>query len=195
MSGRMEHPHAIMASGSLADSVRRPLIHMMVGLGVLLVSASVAAARPAHHARHHHRLHHRHHRHHVRASGFLALARFDHGPGLPEGKRMVMVAERYLGLRHSPDGFRGPWCGSFLGVIASKVGVEKPHDFRLARAWVHAGPRTRPQTGAIFVMPHHVGIIGKVEHGRALVISGNHGHRVGWGWYPLRRAIAFVRPT
>jgi uncharacterized protein (TIGR02594 family) len=57
-----------------------------------------------------------------------------------------------------------------------------------------------PQVGAIAVMTRgknggHVGIVSGVDaSGNPIIISGNHGHRVGEGVYPRGRVYAYVLP-
>ena len=99
-------------------------------------------------------------------------------------------ARRYIGARRSPTGFRGAWCGDFMGFVARRVGASTPRDYRLARSWARAGHATSPHVGAVAVMRHHVGVIAAVSGRRVLLVSGNHGHRVAMGWYSLNRMIA-----
>ena len=80
------------------------------------------------------------------------------------------------------------WCGCFLR-----------HYFGLAdRAlnsafeWTHVGHQTTAHNGAIVVWRHHVGILrSDPVDGRALVLSGNDGHRVRLRAVSLRGAIAY----
>jgi len=61
-------------------------------------------------------------------------------------------------------------------------------------------PRTSPHVGAIAVLGRggrfgHVGIVSGFDaDGNPILISGNHGHRVGRGVYPRRRILAYVSP-
>ena len=42
----------------------------------------------------------------------------------------------------------------------------------------------------------HVGVVSGIDpHGNPVIISGNHGHRVGEGVYPRSRVIAYVMPS
>jgi uncharacterized protein (TIGR02594 family) len=102
-------------------------------------------------------------------------------------------AMRYLGMRNM-TGFRGPWCGAFMGMIAKEAGAVIPKDYKLAAAWSKVGTRiSKPEVGAVAVMRHHVGVIAGVEGGKILLVSGNHNRRVGEGLYAQRRVIAYVR--
>ena len=120
--------------------------------------------------------------------------KYAHGATVkPRAKRsgLLAYAERFIG-RGNVTGFRGPWCGAFMGKIASATGHGKPRGFLQARQWLHAGPHVRPHVGAVAVLPHHVGIVSAV-HGRTVtLLSGNHSHRVGFGNYPKRAILAFV---
>ena len=40
-------------------------------------------------------------------------------------------------------------------------------------------------------MRSHVGVVAAVRGDMVLLVSGNHGHVVGEGWYPISRFIAF----
>jgi hypothetical protein len=80
------------------------------------------------------------------------------------------------------------WCGCFLR-----------HYFGLAdRAlnsafeWTHVGHQTTAHNGAIVVWRHHVGILRSDPiDGRALVLSGNDGHKVRLRAVSLHGAIAY----
>ena len=106
------------------------------------------------------------------------------------GGNLLDEAKRYIGARRSPTGFRGAWCGDFMGFVARRVGASTPRDYRLAASWARAGHATSPHVGAVAVMRHHVGVIAAVSGRRVLLVSGNHGHRVAEGWYSLNRMIA-----
>jgi uncharacterized protein (TIGR02594 family) len=69
---------------------------------------------------------------------------------------------------------------------------------RVAKSWL-AKPRVSPQVGAMVVTSRrgggHVGIVsGFTANGDPIVISGNHGRRVGEGAYPRSRVLAYVSP-
>ncbi len=111
------------------------------------------------------------------------------------GSRLAALAMHYLGDGNI-TGFRGPWCGAFLSMVARKADVQVPRDPNLAANWRFAGPHLRyPVPGSIMVMAHHVADVIKVKGARVLTVSGNHGDRVGLGWYSVRAAIAFVEPV
>ena len=106
------------------------------------------------------------------------------------GVAMLDEARRYLGAGN-PTGFRGAWCGAFMTMVAKREGRSIPPSPLLARSWARAGRPSGPVVGAIAVMPHHVGVVAAVQPGKVLLVSGNHRHRVGTGWYAARRIIAF----
>ncbi len=125
----------------------------------------------------------------------LSSARAHHraprpGPPLQLSGALLATASHYIGARN-PTGFHGPWCGAFMAMVARRAGRASPKGPRLAANWRTAGHATHPRVGAVMVMRHHVGIVARIEHGRVLLISGNHSHRVGLGWYAVSRAIAF----
>jgi hypothetical protein len=98
-------------------------------------------------------------------------------------------ALHYLG--GNPTGWGHAWCARFLRMVM-------PYDpgprYNLAANWRVFGAPSGPYPGAIAVMPHHVGIVLQSGGNRVLLVSGNHGHRVGIGWYPTGRIIAYRRP-
>ena len=106
------------------------------------------------------------------------------------GADMLDGARRFLGSRN-PTGFRGAWCGAFMAMVARREGRSIPPSPLLARSWARAGRPSGPVVGAIAVLPHHVGVVAAVKPGKVLLVSGNHGHRVGVGWYAARRVIAY----
>jgi len=110
-----------------------------------------------------------------------------------DGPSLLDKARQYIGMSNM-TGFRGPWCGAFMGMIARQIGIEPPKSYKIASSWSKAGTRiSRPEVGAIAVMRHHVGIVAAVENGKILLISGNHNHRVGEGLYAQNRVIAYIR--
>jgi uncharacterized protein (TIGR02594 family) len=162
----------------------------------------------SHHSHHSHRVHHRSHRHHVHHRGMrhghharTAHAYRPPSPALAAhiahggGGRLLAEAEKFVGSRN-PTGFRGPWCGAFMGMIAHRSGVRLPTGYLQAREWAKVGHRVSgPRIGSIAVMRHHVGIVAGVDgRGNPILVSGNHGRRVGIGVYGARRVIAYVQP-
>lgn len=58
--------------------------------------------------------------------------------------------------------------------------------------WAGVGRPTTAHAGAIVVWPHHVGkIVSVTSSDRAIVLSGNDGHRVRTRERSLRGAVAF----
>jgi len=112
---------------------------------------------------------------------------------------MLAEAQRWIGSRN-PTGFRGPWCGAFMGMVSQKTGVKPPPGYLMARSWTNAGTRLRgPAIGAIAVMTSrgggHVGVVSGVDaDGDPIIVSGNHNRRVGVAVYPKSRVLAYVEP-
>ncbi len=99
-------------------------------------------------------------------------------------------------LGRNPTGWAHVWCGYYLGKVASALGFRPPENYQLAASWARFGVPAGPEPGAVIVFLHHVGVvIANLGGGRVLVRSGNHGHRVADGIYPINRAIAFRRPA
>ena len=162
-----------------------------------------------------HRLRHRlawrhaarsHHAFARRAFGAHRAARYERrtvrgaGPGAPLEIRpapqiaqtnLIAQAERYVGDRN-PTGFRGAWCGAFMGMVARRSGHAPPPGYLQARSWAHAGRAIAgPAIGAVAVMRHHVGIVVGFSARGPILISGNHGHRVGVGVYSASGIIGY----
>ena len=113
----------------------------------------------------------------------------DHAP-IHNG--LLSYAKRFLGMGNV-TGFRGPWCGAFVGKIARHEGLHVPRGYLQARQWAHAGKRTGAHVGAVMVMRHHVGIVAAV-HGRTVtLLGGNQGHRVSLERRRISSALAFVQ--
>jgi hypothetical protein len=71
-----------------------------------------------------------------------------------------------------------------------------------AKSFASYGRRiSEPKVGAIAVLNRgrrggHVGVVSGIDsRGNPIIISGNHGHRVGEATYPRARVIAYVMPT
>lgn len=107
---------------------------------------------------------------------------------------LVAEARRYLGSANFTR-FAGPWCKAGLNIWLRKTGHYADLSLRAIDA-LRDGPRLQgPAIGAIAVMPHHVAIVTGGARGGVWTISANHHHRVGEGFYPRRRIIAFIEPS
>jgi len=178
----------------------------------VLASAFAPMLATAAHATTHHRFHHAAHRaatarvahpgrHHrfaelrqnrkTRASSAagVVVQNAKHG-----SSDVVVMAQRYRGT--NPTGRSHDWCAEFANLVLRRTG-HRGSGSALARSFASYGrPAPGPVPGAIVVFPHHVGfVMGSDGHGRIRVVSGNHGHRVGEGFYSTRRAIAYRYPV
>jgi hypothetical protein len=80
------------------------------------------------------------------------------------------------------------WCGCFLRHYFGLA----DRSLNSAFEWTHVGHPTTAHNGAVVVWRHHVGILrSDPVDGRALVLSGNDGHRVRLRAVSLRGAIAY----
>lgn len=111
---------------------------------------------------------------------------------------LVSVARRYMGT--NPTGRSSLWCARFMNFVLQRTG-HRGTGSDMARSFVSYGRRVRgPQVGAIAVLSRgrgggHVGIVTGVDgRGNPIIISGNHGRRVGEGTYSRSRVLAYVRP-
>ena len=107
---------------------------------------------------------------------------------------LVEKARAYIGRTGPSLGLPARlWCSDFANLITGG-GTGS----RVAKSWL-AKPRVSPQVGAMVVTSRrgggHVGIVsGFTANGDPIVISGNHGRRVGEGVYSRSRIIAYVSP-
>lgn len=121
----------------------------------------------------------------AKAIGSDGLARVSIAP-------LVEKARAYIGQTASQIGVRRTlWCSAFLRAITHASGVDDR-----AKSWL-ARPHTGPHIGAIAVLSRgrggHVGVVSGFDaNGNPIIISGNHGHRVGEGVYPKGRVLAYV---
>lgn len=109
----------------------------------------------------------------------------------PAQSRIIADARRYLGMGNV-TGFRGPWCMAFVQKILRETGHHFTRSLRAIDARFLGLPTT-PRTGVVAYTAHHTGFVVGVERGRILLLSGNHGHRVGLGWYRMA-GMHFVEP-
>jgi uncharacterized protein (TIGR02594 family) len=120
------------------------------------------------------------------------------GDGVAAGDSLVMLAQSQVG-NGAVYGRRSLWCGRFMNWALTHSGYRGTGS-DMAKSFLRL-PHTAPRVGAIAVMNRggrsgHVGIVAGFDtRGNPLIISGNHGHRVGLSVYPRRRVIAYVSPT
>jgi hypothetical protein len=137
-------------------------------LSLTVTCATMADARPRH-------------RHHAPTPAATFFGFFG------SGSASTVSADQGSGR---PAGCPSRWCGCWL---ARHLGIsDKALD--KATAWLKF-PRTSAHAGAVAVMPHHVGVVTNLDaNGNPIILSGNHGHRVGTGVYPKGRILAYVQP-
>jgi uncharacterized protein (TIGR02594 family) len=185
---------------------------------------SPASARSHHGAGHHVRAHHGYRhiaRHYVTRHFSKRFARLDRATALMNWRRfastnasiepqnsspasfgsssnVVAEARRYLG--GNPTGRSRLWCARFMNLVLERSGF-KGTGSDMARSFASYGQRVSgPQIGAIAVMARrgggHVGVVSGIDaNGNPILVSGNHGHRVGEAAYPRSRIYAYVIPT
>lgn len=116
-----------------------------------------------------------------------------------DNSEAIEIAKRYLGT--NPTRLARLWCARFMGFIERKMDREGTGS-DAARSYAEYAPRvplSQSRPGDIVVLERgarggHVGYLIKRRGDRLKLISGNHGGKVGIGWYPARRVIAVVRP-
>jgi uncharacterized protein (TIGR02594 family) len=112
---------------------------------------------------------------------------------------LVSEARKYLGT--NPTARKKLWCATFMNFVLAKAGYAGTNS-DAAKSFAYYGHRiSSPQVGAIAVLTRgklggHVGVVTGIDpNGNPIIISGNHGHRVGEGIYPRSRVIAYVMPS
>lgn len=112
---------------------------------------------------------------------------------------LVSEARKYMGT--NPTARSRLWCATFMNMVLAKVGYSGTNS-DAAKSFAQYGRRiSQPQVGAIAVLTRgrtggHVGVVSGVDsQGNPIIISGNHGKRVGEAIYPSSRVIAYVMPS
>ena len=110
----------------------------------------------------------------------------------------VSEARRWIGS--NPTSRNSLWCATFMNFVLERSGYSGTGS-DAAKSFASYGQRiSGPQVGAIAVMTRgknggHVGIVSGFDGaGNPIIISGNHGRRVGEGVYPRGRIYAYVLP-
>jgi hypothetical protein len=103
------------------------------------------------------------------------------------GSQLIRLAMEHLG--DNPTGWSHNWCGRFLAMTLEAAGHSAGGN--LAAGYADYGLPAKAQVGAIAVMPHHVGLVTAVGPGYVMLLSGNHGHKVGVGRYASDKIIAY----
>lgn len=112
---------------------------------------------------------------------------------------LVTEARKYIGT--NPTKRSKLWCATFMNMVLARVGYPGTGS-DAARSFASYGRRIHePKIGAIAVLTRgknggHVGIVtGLDRQGNPIILSGNHGRKVGIGVYPRRRVVAYVMPV
>ena len=112
---------------------------------------------------------------------------------------LVREARRYMGT--NPTRRSRLWCATFMNMVLAKAGYAGTNS-DAAKSFASYGHRiSEPEIGAIAVLTRgnrggHVGVVTGVDsHDNPIIISGNHGRRVGEAVYPRSRVIAYVMPS
>lgn len=157
---------------------------------IFCLIACNAEARPIHHHHHHHKHHYKHAKvkaHSLKKPKPIQVASLGNEALHEAPTGLAAQASRYLGLGARQLGVRSTlWCSAFIRKLTNTKGVDDR-----AISWIRR-PRIKEGKDAIAVMAHHVGIVKSVSKDYVVLISGNHGHKVGIGRYPKSRIIAYV---
>lgn len=112
---------------------------------------------------------------------------------------LVREARKYMGT--NPTARDRLWCATFMNMVLAKVGYSGTNS-DAARSFAQYGRRIHePRVGAIVVLTRgknggHVGVVSGIDpQGNPIIISGNHGRKVGEAIYPRSRVIAYVMPS
>ena len=112
---------------------------------------------------------------------------------------LVKEARKYVGT--NPTDRKRLWCATFMNMVLAKTGYSGTNS-DAAKSFAQYGHRiSSPKVGAIAVLTRgknggHVGVVTGIDaNGNPIIISGNHGNRVGEAIYPRSRVIAYVMPS
>jgi uncharacterized protein (TIGR02594 family) len=112
---------------------------------------------------------------------------------------LVSEARKYMGT--NPTSRSRLWCATFMNMVLAKAGYSGTNS-DAAKSFAQYGRRVNePRVGAIAVLTRgknggHVGVVSGIDNqGNPVIISGNHGKRVGEAIYPRSRVIAYVMPS
>jgi uncharacterized protein (TIGR02594 family) len=112
---------------------------------------------------------------------------------------LVSEARKYMGT--NPTSRSRLWCATFMNMVLAKAGYSGTNS-DAAKSFAQYGRRVNePRVGAIAVLTRgknggHVGVVSGIDgQGNPIIISGNHGKRVGEAIYPRSRVIAYVMPS
>lgn len=112
---------------------------------------------------------------------------------------LVKEARKYMGT--NPTARSRLWCATFMNMVLAKAGYSGTNSDS-AKSFAQYGRRiSEPKVGAIAVLTRgknggHVGVVSGVDaNGNPIIISGNHGAKVGEAIYPRARVIAYVMPS
>jgi uncharacterized protein (TIGR02594 family) len=113
---------------------------------------------------------------------------------------LVSEARKYMGT--NPTSRSRLWCATFMNMVLAKAGYSGTNS-DAAKSFAQYGRRvSEPRVGAIAVLTRgknggHVGVVSGIDgQGNPIIISGNHGKRVGEAIYPRSRVsrASAVRP-
>jgi len=131
----------------------------------------------------------------------LVSMRLNHQPKRPAfgWPALVKEARKYMGT--NPTDRQRLWCATFMNMVLAKTGYSGTNP-DAAKSFAQYGRRiSEPKVGAIAVLTRgkkggHVGVVSGVDaNGNPIIISGNHGRKVGEAIYPRSRVIAYVMPS
>ena len=112
---------------------------------------------------------------------------------------LVKEARKYMGT--NPTRRSRLWCATFMNMVLAKAGYSGTNS-DAAKSFAQYGRRiSEPKVGAIAVLTRgknggHVGVVSGIDaNGNPIIISGNHGNKVGEAIYPRARVIAYVMPS
>ena len=112
---------------------------------------------------------------------------------------LVREARKYMGT--NPTDRKKLWCATFMNMVLAKAGYSGTNS-DAAKSFAQYGRRlSEPKVGAIAVLTRgkkggHVGVVSGIDaNGNPIIISGNHGAKVGEAIYPRARVIAYVMPS
>ncbi|HMI91199.1 MAG TPA: TIGR02594 family protein [Polyangiales bacterium] len=146
---------------------------------------------------------------------WMAAARAEHGVAEQIGKGNAVRVLQYLASCKGPRSMlqidSTPWCAAYVAWCLEQVHIAST-DSLAARSYLQYGdeiPQRDARYGDIVVLwrgmplpssvtnaPGHVGFLDRIVGEQVLIMGGNQrGDRVSVQSYPLRRVLAFRRPS
>lgn len=145
---------------------------------------------------------------------WMRFARAEEGvaevPGVGNSARVLTYLRSCEGARRMLQLDSTAWCSAFANWCMQQAHIASTRSLA-ARSWLRYGdeiPRAQVRYGDVAVLwrgapipktvlnaPGHVGFVDRIVGEQVLIHGGNQGDKVSVAPYPMRRVLAFRRPT